>query len=94
MKALINDLFRHGNDFLRVIEEAQRLDIAHHLAAGWEKNGDTWTHPEGKEFTDGPGSILSLTRFVSKAAKNLDVDISQWGDVASKVKTWLAGMRK
>ncbi len=94
MKALINDLFRHGNEFLRVIEEAQRLDFAHHLADGWKKEGDTWIHPQGEEFMDGPGSIISTTRFMSKAAKNLDIDLSQWGDVASKVKTWLAGIRK
>jgi hypothetical protein len=89
--SLFRDLLRDTNNFLSVMDEATRLEAEHYKKLGWTKEHGKWTPPDGLgDYFDGPGSHVSLGSFLEPAAKNLGIDITDWGSTVDRVKAWLA----
>ena len=54
------EVVKHTHDFLRVMEEASRLEEEHYKAQGWLKKDGKWLAPDTRERFDGPGSPVSI----------------------------------
>jgi hypothetical protein len=60
-----------------IFVEAARRERAHYLEQGWTVDGDgNWSAPDGRQYFDGPGSHVSLFRFVEDVCRERGVDVS------------------
>lgn len=91
----LSELLKHGDDLRRVYDEAQRLEAAHFKAKGWTHVDGRWIAPGGGAHPEaGPGTIVSLLSQVETAAKNVGVDLAQFGPGVEKAKQWIAQIRQ